>query len=171
MRIRSRYIALSIAAGVLLTGCARPGTAATVNGERITEDSVSVLAADMTELQGSETPPSSALQSLIISGPVLEVASETGNGVSPQQGVELLDGIVAQSGAQPWDYSDELVLVAQMSVAVQSTDEEFTTAIQTALEEAEVEVSPRYGAWDAAEGVQGAVWPWIVSSSSSAALG
>lgn len=172
VRLRSRYLALPLLAGVLLTGCARPGTAATVGGERITEESVSVLAADLATLQGTPAPPADALQSLIMSEPVLEAAAQVGAGVSRQQGVELLDTIAQQSGSTPWEYSDELVLVARMSVAAQNADEEFNAGVQEALTGLEVEVSPRYGTWDPTTfALQAQAWPWIVSADGATSTG
>lgn len=162
--------ALVIAAtATLAAGCARPGTAAMVDGERITDEQVATLSADMERLQGVAPASSEIMSSLITVGPVLEVAEEAGIGVTDQQGIELLDSVVTSGGGEPWDYSDELIDIARLSYISQSLDAETNELINQRLLDIEADVNPRYGSWDPSLGVVPTTWPWLETAEASLA--
>lgn len=168
MRTRLRYAVVPVAAALLLAGCGRPGTAATVDGRRITDAQVAAMVADLTKLNGSPATPQSAINSMVVSHAVLELATEAGVGVSEQQGRDLLDATVTQAGGTPWDYSEEILLAAQMEVAVQKADTELSDQIGDAVAALDVTVNPRFGTWDPTAGVQDPSWPWLISGDADA---
>lgn len=168
MRARHAVAVVPLAAALLLAGCSgRPGTAATVDGTRITDGQVASLLSDLAIINGSDTAtPRQAVQSLIIAPTVLDVAADAGMGVSRQQGIDLLDDAAAQIGADPWDYSDELVEIAQMAVATNQLDTDANTEVQARVEDLDVRVNPRFGSWDSS-GVTATTWPWILGAADS----
>lgn len=165
MRLRARYAVAPLAAALILTGCARPGTAAIIDGERITEAQVATLTSELQRLQGSGTTQG-AIANLISAGPVLDVATESGLGVSEQQGRELLDQIAAQSGTETWDYSDELVRVAQSNIALRSiqADGMLYGEANVRVQALDITINPRFGSWSGETGLVDPVWPWIIGS-------
>lgn len=164
MRLRARYAVAPLAVALILTGCARPGTAATVDGHRITDAEVASLTNDLATLEGEATSQT-ALGNLINAHAVLETVEEHGLGVSEQQGVELLDAVAAQGGVEPWDYSDVLVLVARYSLAADALrgDPAAMDDAVTRLKGLDVSLNPRFGTWSGETGVVEPVWPWLTT--------
>lgn len=162
MRLRARFIAVPVLALAVLTGCARPGTAAVVDGTyRVSDDQVATFSEDLGRLQGTPVTAQDSLRSLVLAEPVLDLAKAEGIGVTEQQGIELLDSIVEQGGGEPWEYSTELVDVARMSVAGQQMDDELNAQVNELILNLAVEVNPRYGTWDPAIGITPTEWPWL----------
>lgn len=175
MRFRARYAVVPVIAALALTACARPGTAAMVDGHRITDAAVAGLTLDLTELNGSPSSADVALSSLIIADPILEVTSEAGLGVSDAEGAELLDGILASSGRESWDYSTQLITVARVTLAMDKLNGspdgyEIAAAAAEAIAAQDVTVNPRYGEWNPAGAVEPAALPWLVTPGGSAVV-
>lgn len=147
--------AVALAAALALAGCAQqPGTAAVVEGQRITESYLAATVADFAPLTGSQVTPAETLQ-LLVQGPVLvDAASRHGVGVSDQQAEEFLAAVVESQGiGDESDFSEGMVLIAKMSLAGNSlatVPDSAAVFDQIAAEFADlgVTVNPRYGQWD-----------------------
>lgn len=164
MRRRAALAALPLAAALFLTGCGRPGTAAMVDGVRITDSQVGVVTSELTTLQATNTPQA-ALTNLVVAEGFLPTLEATGSGASEQDGIAWLDTVAAQVGAEPWDYSPELVLIARFQVASGKITEAGVAAMQERMETFDPTINPRFGEWDLSAGVTRVGFPWITSSS------
>ena len=166
----ARVFTAVLVAALLLGGCAvRAGDAALVDGEPITEQLLAETVADLAAI--SEAPPRNVLQALIVNQFWLEAAGEAGLGASEQEGRALLDELVAESAGEPGrEYSPGIVAIARVLVAQRKAAEsgqelELALAAAARLAEADIEVSPRYGAWSG--DVVAPVLPaWLVGGSS-----
>lgn len=167
--VAARLAIVPLAAALLLTGCGRPGTAATVDGERITDAQVTRLVDDLSKLTTSAVTPSNALSTMVVSPTILDVAESAGVGVSTAQALELLDTSAAQLQVEPWDYSPELIEYARVGLVSQTlqASPETAGAVSEQLTELDVDVNPRFGSWDAGT-LSPASWPWLISAESSA---
>ncbi|WP_284249136.1 hypothetical protein [Litorihabitans aurantiacus] len=162
----------ALAAALVLTGCGRPGTAATVDGERITEGQVGALVADLERLAstaqaGAPVDPAQALSTLVQAPTILDVVAEFGATASDQEAVALLDSVVSQGGLEPWDYSAEIRQVAQLQLASPAlqADEAASLEVGRRLAALDVDLNPRFGTWQDGQ-IAPTQWPWLVPSAS-----
>ncbi|TGO04192.1 hypothetical protein [Serinibacter arcticus] len=168
----ARLAVVPLAVALLLSGCGRPGTAATVDGERITDAQLATLVEDLERLTAS-TPdaapvaPSVALATFVQGPTIEEVGAEAGAAASDHQAIELLDGAAAQSSLEPWEYSPELVQFARIALTRQAlqADAAASTEVGDRLAALDVELNPRFGTWDAGQ-VTPAAWPWLITPGS-----
>lgn len=165
----ARLAVVPLAAALLLTGCGRPGTAATVDGERITDAQLATLVDDLERLTASSpdagpVAPSIALATFVQGPTIEEVGAEAGAAASDMQAVELLDGAAEGSSLEPWDYSPELVQFARIALTRQAlqADTAASAEVGRRLAELDVELNPRFGTWDAGQ-VTPASWPWLIT--------
>lgn len=169
---RTRVVRLAVvplALALLLGGCGRPGTAAVVDGERITDAQLATLVADLERLtaptpDAAPVAPSIALATFVQGPTIEEVGAEAGVATSDQQAIDLLDGAAAQSSIETWDYSPELVQFARLALTRQAlqADPEASTEVGDRLAALDVELNPRFGTWDAGQ-VTPTVWPWLIT--------
>lgn len=174
MRIRARYAVIPLAAALVLTGCGRPGTAATIDGERLTDAELATLVEQYGVISGEPRTPGQMIFSLAQFGAVLSTAQEHGAGASPEEAVALLDANLEQKGADAFDYSDSLIVIAQGSVVLSNLQESDPELYTQVLEEAtesfsamDVTLNPRFGTWDATGEVlqDGTVMPALTEPS------
>lgn len=172
LRLRSaaRLAVVPLAAALVLGACARPGTAATVNGVRITDADVSDVVSDFSQL-GLRTDALGALSSMLSATVVLDAASDAGIGVSAEQGVELLDQVAERNGVPTFEYSDAMVDIARSAQLENLEDQDGRDAIAGAWETADVTVNPRFGEFDPMTGLVPTPWPWLVSGTATPTAG
>lgn len=152
-RIRpARALVVLAAAGLALSGCAaQPGTAAVVNGERITSNDLDDATLEYVALTGQETEPVVVLNTLIAAEILPEVAAERGVAYSDEQVAERFTEQAALLGTTaPESYSEAFldlghylftVIDVQTSPDGAAILEEFSAR----MAEADVEINPRYG--------------------------
>nr|NLD41798.1 hypothetical protein [Actinomycetales bacterium] len=170
-----RFAALA-AAAALLVGCQTPGTAALVNGERITDREVTQFVAEAQELLGQGVSPAAGVSNLTIERVIAPVAEEYDELLSDQEVLEMLNSIRVMSGQAEVtlsDVSDPTIaaLRAEMwSMNIQSgqVSEDFAYAAIDALTTADVTVNPRYQMYGA-EGTlfEGTPNEWIATTAGS----
>lgn len=159
--------ALVAVAVLVLAGCsARPGVAAVVDGETISEAALSETVHDFRVF--SDAPPGSVLQALVVSPFWIEAAAEAGLGTSTQEGRARLESLAAETGAaaERAQFGPGLVSIARVIVAQQKAIEagvaaELAAEVDRLVREAEIEVSPRYGEWSQ-EGLVATSPPWLL---------
>lgn len=164
----SRRIIALVASAALLGGCAQlPGTAASVNGERISEGQVADAAVTFEKLLGS-TPNAGALVDFLVKERVVTpVAAEYGLTASDAQVVEFLGQYA--TGAEPLaaeEVSPAAVQVGRylylMGAAQQSDDvEELSADLLAAFQGADIEVSERYGTYSENGELAAVAHPWL----------
>ncbi|PWD51982.1 hypothetical protein C8046_16360 [Serinibacter arcticus] len=172
MRRSARLAVVPLAAALLLTGCGRPGTAATVDGQRVTEAQVATLVDELSQLSTGTVAPAGALNSMIAAPTVLRVAAEDGYAFSHAQAVQLLDDSAAELQLGEWDYSEQIVTFVRQSIVIQQLQQD--PAAEDTLDEMlaeiadlDVEVNPRFGAWEAGA-VVAQPWPWMIPTAAEA---
>ena len=164
MRTSARLAVVPLAAVLLLAGCGRPGTAATVDGHRITDASLATLVDELSRLTTSATTAQSVLPDMIIAPTVDRVAAEYGAAVTDQQAIQVLDNSAAQLQVEPWDYSPEMIAYGRQFLETQvlKDDPEAAAEIGQGIKDLDVEVNPRFGTWDA--GILAPTqWPWLIA--------
>lgn len=145
-----KLVALA-AAGLLMAGCSTdPSTAATVNGSEISIDDLAQVQADFRE-QGVNTLADGVLN-MMING-------EIANDVIASEGLEMTgegrEAVFGQLGLNPaGDYSEPTDAMIDFLAFTLLTDAGLYTPddirpVLDALGEADVEVNPRFGEWDA----------------------
>ena len=163
-----------VALAIALGGCAgQPGTAAVVDGERISQAQVEAVHTDLVEVFQGVTGPQ-VLQSLIIAPFVLDAAQAEGVAVSDEQARTFLQDTATQAGADAGtEFSDASVELLRSDLSLQGIQSlgnaaEVMAGIETAIAEADVELSPRYGSgFDlAGGGIAPLATPWIVPTAS-----
>jgi len=164
-----------LAAGIALSGCAgKPGAAAIVDGQTISEQALAQSGRALQPFLQSQLTPSSMLSSMIQADVFLQVASEHGMGISAEEARDYLENIAEQAGIDaPESYPEGTLDVTRMLMATQklSTSQECATIQQEVvheLSEMDVSISPRYGTWDP-EGSSGSLVKepspdWLISS-------
>ncbi|UNX55600.1 hypothetical protein MF406_04885 [Georgenia sp. TF02-10] len=151
---RPALAALAVAG--LLAGCAaQPGTAASINGVRVSEDDLADAHGDYVALTNQPTEPAVVLNTMLAAEVLPGIAAEHDVVLSDDDVVSLLDRQAEAAGTTaPEDgYSDAFVdlgrylfLVPSLQNAQQGQAvlEEFSTA----MADADIEVNPRYGTVD-----------------------
>ena len=168
MTTRVKAIATGALIGALaLAGCApAPGTAAVVDGETITTAEVDEVLADLAPILATASA-SNVVSLLIISPSFLAAADAAGFGVTEDEGrlYIVANGLVSEAEAAELSSGAlEIVRFAVMQGSIASeADAAVLDEAAIALQGAEVELNPRYGAWDAqALTVAAPDTPWIV---------
>ncbi|WP_127129795.1 hypothetical protein [Georgenia sp. SYP-B2076] len=163
----TRALVVLAAAGVALSGCAaQPGTAAVVNGTRITENELDDATLEYVSLTGQKTEPVAVLSTLIAAEVLPKIAADHGVVYSDEQVIEMYKQQAGLLGTTaPKSYSPAFVdlghylfaaLDLQSSPEGPAVMEEFTKA----MADADIDVNPRYG-----QAVDGSIKPvahdWI----------
>lgn len=141
-----------VAAAALLAGCQAPGTAAVVNGERLTDRDVAQFVAEAQELLNQDVSLAAGVSNLTIQMLLEPVALDHDAMVSDEEVLETLNDIRDLSGMPPVALSEvsdptlDALRAEIWSMNIQSgqASQEFSVAAIDALNEADVEVNRRY---------------------------
>lgn len=152
VHVKTRRLAGLAALGLVLAGCSHPSEAAEVNGRAIDIDTVGVVNDELREAGLNVTPATSL--TLMIS----ERATASARADIPVASDPQLVGMAEQQlGLTDLDYSDEtkkivdfyaFVIASQNALASPEEVAEVSSAIQNA----DVEVNPRFGTWEGQSG-------------------
>ena len=176
--LRSRLVKIGCAlvvAAFALAGCAgQPGAAAVVDGRAITERSLSEATTELTEVLGGAASPAAILEVMIQAPFAVQVASEHGVAISTDEASDVLDAEVEARGDQPPadGYGEEALSVARylflLGMIEQSPEgQQIMTELGERLQEVQVQLSPRYGDWNAEQAmVEQAPPEWLEVSES-----
>ncbi|MFD1504248.1 hypothetical protein FE374_04170 [Georgenia yuyongxinii] len=165
-----------VSAVVLLTaaalaGCsAQPGTAAVINGTKITEGELDDATLEFGDLTGQPPQPSVVLNTLLAAEVFPSIAAEHGLALSDQQVTQRLEEQAVLQGAEvPVDgYSPAFIDLghylfsatdAQAHPEAAAIFQEFTTA----MGEADIEVNPRYGQVEDSGEIVPSQHDWLVT--------
>jgi hypothetical protein len=153
-----RLLAAVIAAAALvLTGCGRADTAAVVDGHVITESGVLAASEQVAQYATQPLPPADIVNRLVVLPPVLEVLEERGVTISDAAARSAVSGIT--------DPAPYLLDLARLDLAIGQMTQEDMQNVIARLQEAEVEVNPRYGTFDPQQAAVVATQPdWIVGA-------
>ena len=156
-----------------LSGCAgQPGTVAEVDGHVITEADLDRVSEELGPFL-TNASRGAVLTALVQSRAGLELGELNDIEITAERAEEFLDSLATNAGADPTDWSEGSVTIAQMqllgSELAQLSDAEATTAqYQEILAGLDVTVSPRYGEYDPATGEVVALQPeWIVDTTAA----
>ena len=151
----ARYAAIPLAAALLLTGCGRPGTAVTIDGERLTDAELATLVEQFSALTGNALTPGQLIGGVVQSKATLAAVQNNGGGASVEEAVAVLDRVAEGNSAEAIDYSDEMILIARSQIAgaaLEASDPKAASQaaedVAAALQEMDVEINPRFGTWD-----------------------
>jgi hypothetical protein len=137
-----RLIAVAAAtAALVLTGCGRADTAAVIDGQVITESGVLAASEQIAEYATQPLPPRDIVNRLIILPPVLDVLGE--------RGVTISDAAARSAVAGIADPSPYLLDIARLDLAIGQMTPEDQQEVIARIQEADVEVNPRYGTFNA----------------------
>lgn len=168
MTRRATAIVTGAALGALLLGgCApSPGTAAVVDGETITTAEVDEALADLTPILATASP-SNVVSLLIISPSFLAAADAAGFGVSEEEGRAYIVAAGLVTEAQAAELSPGALEIVRFAVMQGSVATEADAAVldeaAARLQESEIDLNPRFGAWDSEALTATALdTPWIV---------
>jgi len=168
LRTAARVALVPVALALALGACARPGTAATVNGVRITDAQLAAVASDYARLNLPADAPT-VLSDVVATVPLMEAGERLGFGASREQAVALLDQTATANGVEPFEYSEPMIAIAQRVAMLSSIEDEQTQAeLVSAFGEADITINPRFGTFDATTGLGPASWEWIIGSGSDA---
>ncbi|WP_298459526.1 hypothetical protein [uncultured Cellulomonas sp.] len=163
-------------AALVAGGCTQQsGAAALVEGRTIPVAELDAATAELGPYLQDATP--AAILVILVAEPTFErVAAQSGITVSDQQAREVLDNLSrgAQAGqgtdgAAPGDFSDGALSVARFTLLQQQLQqlpdaERVVAQLNDELLDLDVEVNPRYGRLDFAEGgILPADRPWLVA--------
>lgn len=170
MRTKAKLAAAVLAAAALLAGCTTPsgGTAAIVNGQTVT---VAELDDAMTLAPYLSRPiaPGELLVSLVQAREILQGAAEHGVAVSTHQAEELLDQMGASTLRVDGEYPAAVIDITKVQLVAQEIEasgdaETIFTDINERLTNADIELNPRYRAWQGGDAAaNGGFSPWIES--------
>lgn len=152
-------LAVVALAGSALVGC-QAGQAATVAGERISETTVSAVAAELPRVTGQGASQSAALANLLIATAITTAAGENGMAMSDDDVRAALTNLKID----PADISDETLQVAKASLLNQqiaASDKKQAIGERVAEILRSADVNPRYGI-DPAKGTAMAPPVWLV---------
>lgn len=142
--VRGAVVAVAVAGVLAVSGCATAGTAAVVNGHRITEQEVQEATSQITKAYpDSSLNAANALSSLVMAGFINQIADENGKGLSDSAAAAAITEIVDPSHAT-------LELVKSSIASQQLTTIEQGKVVELARK-AKVTMNPRYGTFDAAK--------------------
>lgn len=165
---RATVIATGALVGALLLGgCApAPGTAAVVDGETITTAEVDEALADLAPVLATASA-TNVVSLLIIAPSFLAAADAAGFGVTEEDGRAYIvsAGLVTEEEAAELSAGAlEIVRFAVMQGSIASeADVAVLDEAAVRLQEAEIELNPRFGTWDSEALTATALdTPWIV---------
>lgn len=170
---RVRTLAVAAVAAAVLAGCTQvPGTAAVVNGQRITERDVTDAGQTIKAVFG-EAQPASVAVDLLVNEPIF-------TRVSAAHGIEISDDAVkqffidyaAQNTGQEVtqaDFTPAGIDVARLlwlssQLSGQADADQIGQELTQARQDAEIEVNPRYGEYDEAGQLVPVQLPWIAAA-------
>ena len=153
--MRKRFMVLAAAGAMVLTGCSQmPNTAATVDGQRITETEVTAATEQLTEVLGT-APETSLVANILMQEKLLAVLmAERGVEVSDDEAIAYLQSAADSYGTQPpEDLADSTIAIGRYDLLVSeaSASEDVTEISEEFVAELtsdSVQVSPRYGEYD-----------------------
>ncbi|TQL01425.1 hypothetical protein FBY24_0475 [Cellulomonas sp. SLBN-39] len=155
-RVRVQAVATVLAGGALLAGCAgQPGAAALVDGQEISTARLAAATDELTPLF-PEVSAQEVLGVLVLEPFVREVAQDNGVGPSDEEARALLEGVAAQQlgeeAAAGLELSETALAVGRYSLAASGlqevADPEGAIAdFQARVEEADIEINPRFGSF------------------------
>lgn len=166
-------LAAVLVASSLASCAAQPGTAATVDGRRITQAELEATVADLRPILG-DIAASSVLQALIQAPVAIEAASENGVGVSDDDGRGLLATVAENAGVTaPETWSAGAVQIAKSDLSLEALSglpdaQEVTAELNAAVAAQDIELNPRYGTVDTETGtVTPITWDWLAPDASA----
>lgn len=159
-------------AGLLLAGCsAQPGTAGSIDGERITQNELEDATSEYVALTGQATEPVVVLNTLLAAQVLPGIAAEHGYALSDGEIESLYAEQAAALGAEvpAGGYSPAFIelgryLFVYSEVAAspdaQAVFDEFTTA----MVEADIAINPRYGEVNDEGVIQPTTHDWLAGT-------
>ena len=173
--VRRRAAAGGLAlAALAVGGCTQQsGAAAVVEGETIPVAALDAATADLQPYLQDITP--SAILVILVAEPTFErVAAENGVRVSDQEARTVLAGLAETgqtgSGGAPAEFSDGALAVARFTLLQQQLQQlpdadQVLEGVNDELLDLDVDVNPRYGELDFADGgLLPADHPWLVAA-------
>jgi hypothetical protein len=155
--LRALGLAAALGSTVLVSGCASTsGTAAIVDGRRITEEDARLAAEQINQQFKPQTTftAKAALSSLIFAPALIEAAEAKGQVQSAGSARSKLPDVQ--------DPADSTILLVRASDAAQRLTAEDEQKILARIAKMKVTVNPRYGTFDASQpGVIDSVPSWI----------
>lgn len=141
------------AAATVLAGCSgSPGTAAVVDGERVTDAEVAQAVEDYASVTGQEALPGAIVYTLVDGLVLNDIAGSYGLAYSRDEVVEYFTqvaesagGSVPEDGLSPAFVELGRTLLVNSSVATDPEAQAIATDFVAARQAADVEVNPRYG--------------------------
>lgn len=162
---RRALAAALLLAGAVVAGCAAPpGTAATVEGTRISAADVDAAAREWGMATGEVLSVAQTTHLLVIAELLRPIAAEAGAVFSDAELEAALDQVAAdQPDGGPLEYSaSTLNLVRFVFQQQQLAGTPEAAELTEAFETADIEVNPRYGTFDLATGEAAPTsFPWL----------
>ncbi|MFD1717152.1 hypothetical protein [Georgenia deserti] len=163
-----RTVVALAACGAVVAGCsAQPGTAAVVNGTRITESQVDAATRDWNTISAQPVSLSQVAHTLVQAELFEPIATDAGYGYSDQQVEQALSqAATSQQMQPPEEYSEAAIdlgrFILQQGDISQSQDaQDLLTRLQQATDQAALEMNPRYGTPDSAGQIVPTSYPWL----------
>jgi len=167
---RTRILGALAATAALLAGCATlPGTAAVVDGQRITQGEVTEATDMFGRLLGSAPNTAAVLDALVKEKGVTPVAGDFDLVASDGEVVDYLNQYAVASGGEVLDQADlpasglaagrYLLLMERMSG--EEAVLEISNEMLRAFQDAEIEMNPRFGSYDENGLLTATSFPWI----------
>jgi hypothetical protein len=176
---RRRFLAagaLVPAAALLLSACGKSGVAATIDGRTITVEQLhsavaSLKAADRQAF--SSITDAQVLQVYLYAPYAEHAASVAGKGISDDEVRQAIAAAAAQNNdktSRPDRLNGDALAVLRGNLALSQLDDTVKNDIFQQLQKAHVEISPRYGTYDAKNGTISAPSPnWLQPTASPSA--
>jgi len=169
---RIRILGALAATAALVAGCSTlPGTAATVDGVRISESDVASATAMFGRVLGSKPNQAAVVDALVKEKVVTPVAGEHDMVVSDGEVVDFLNQYAVMVGGEVLDRAEVpssglaagryLSLMDQLSVHENAA--EISSQMLGAFQHADIQLSPRYGSYDQNGVLAEATFDWIHS--------
>lgn len=177
MSRRIRTLGALAATAALLAGCSTlPGTAAVVDGARISESDVADATAMFGRVLGATPNPAAVLDALVKEKVVTPVAGEFDLVASDGEVVDYLNQYAVSAGGEVLDKSEFPAsgLAAGRYLAIMermSSDEnavEISGQMLAAFQDADIELSPRYGTYDENGVLSASTFDWIHTTDAAA---
>lgn len=162
--LRAFGVTAALATTALVSGCGSTtaGTAAVVDGHRITEDEVASAVKDLEVVaaaQQQEPPTLTQVLTFLVAAPSIIAAGDAAGIDQPAAAVE------SQLRTQADEVSDSTVTFARAVTIFQGLSSEQRDGMLDSLRKSSVSVNPRYGTWSSTDpGLQAAVPSWISDS-------
>lgn len=166
-------LAVLAVAGVALAGCsAQPGTAAVVDGHRITVGDVDVAQREFVDITGqADTQPRAVLNTLVAAQVLPDIAAEHGIAYSDEQVEDAFAQQIVLAGSEvpAGGFADATIEIGRylfVLTDVQSSPDGQAIATEFAeqMAAADTEVNPRYGTIDEGGVISPVEHDWIAGS-------